>query len=128
LNNPQKVAEYIANLPRANSYKANLVKAYNWHVKLNGLSWEKPKYKWEQQKPKIPTNEALKTIIERASKRYSIIFKTLRETGVMPYELSKVSLKDLDFEKNTMNVRGFKGHAVQKTQITFLFLFCVYGL
>src|SRR3972149_7294136 len=108
LDDSLNVAEYIAGLPRANSCKANLVKAYNHYVQMNGLSWEKPKYKWEQQKPKIPTMEALNTIIERASKKYSVIFKTLREIGVMPYELSQVAVRNIDFEKGTVNVRGFK--------------------
>jgi len=88
-----------------------MVKAYNHYVKVHGLSWEKPRYKWEQQKPKIPTSQALDTIIERASKQYAVIFKALRETGVMPYELSQVCLRDIDFDKSILNVRGFKGHA-----------------
>ena len=48
LNEPENVAEFIANLKGAGSYKANLVKAYNPYVKFNGLSWDKPKYRWEQ--------------------------------------------------------------------------------
>jgi integrase len=111
LSDPLKVAEWIAELHGKGSYKANLVKAYDHYVEVNGLSWKKPRYKWEQQKPKIPTNEALDTIIERASRKYRAIFKLLRETGVMPYELSQVTMKDVDLERSRVNVRGFKGHA-----------------
>jgi integrase len=111
LGDPLKVAEWIANHSGKGSYKANLVKAYNHYVQVNGLSWEKPHYKWQQQKPKIPTNEALDTIIERASRKYQAIFKLLRETGAMPYELSQVTLKDVDLDSSILNVRGFKGHA-----------------
>jgi hypothetical protein len=30
------------------------------------------------------------------------------ETGVMPFELAKVTLKDIDLDKGTLVVRGFK--------------------
>jgi integrase len=33
------------------------------------------------------------------------------ETGVMPFELANVSLKDIDLDKGTLVVRGFKGHS-----------------
>ena len=111
LNEPENVAKFIANLKGAGSYKANLVKAYNHYVKFNGLSWDKPKYRWEQQKPRIPSTETLNNIIEHASKKYSVIFKLLMECGMSPYELSRLSLKDMDLEKGIINVRGFKGHS-----------------
>jgi len=117
LDDSLNVAEYIAGLPRANSYKANLVKAYNHYVQMNGLSWEKPKYKWEQQKPKIPSTETLNTIIERASKKYAAIFKILMECGMSPYELSQMTLNDMDLEKGLINVRGYKGHGSRTFQL-----------
>jgi len=33
------------------------------------------------------------------------------ECGMSPYELSQLSIKDMDLEKGIINVRGFKGHA-----------------
>ena len=111
LNDPETVAKFIADLKGAGSYKANLVKAYNHYVKFNGLSWDKPKYRWEQQKPKIPSTETLNSIIEHASKKYSVLFKLLMECGMSPYELRQLSIKDMDLEKGIINVRGFKGHA-----------------
>jgi len=110
LNDPLKVSLFIANLSKANSYKANLVKSYQWYVKIHSLAWDKPKYHWEQQKPRIPTTETILSIIKRASKKYQVIFTTLMETGISPMEISKVSVKDIDSEKNLLNVRGFKGH------------------
>jgi integrase len=111
LDDPFKVSLWIANLACADSYKANLVKAYQWYVKVQGLSWEKPKYHWEQKRPRIPTTETLTSIIQRGTKKYRTIFTVLMETGVSPIELSKVTSRDLDPEQNLMNVRGFKGHA-----------------
>jgi hypothetical protein len=44
LDDPQKVALFIANLSIAKSYRANLVKACQWYVKVHGLTWEKPEH------------------------------------------------------------------------------------
>ena len=35
----------------------------------------------------------------------------LKDTGAMPVELSRVSLRDIDFDRETITVRGRKGHA-----------------
>jgi len=49
-------------------------------------------------------------VISAPSKRYSIIFRLLMETGVMPFELANTSRRDIDFDRQTLAVRGFKGH------------------
>jgi integrase len=60
--------------------------------------------------------------ISAPSKKYAIIFRLLMETGVMPFELANVSLKDIDLDKGTLVVRGFKGHSSRasnsKTNVT----------
>jgi integrase len=111
LNDSESVREFIANKECGNSYKIGLVKAYNYYAVVNGIQWIKPKYKSERKIPKIPTTEAINKIISIASKKYATIFKILMETGVMPYELSNVTLRDIDLEKGTLSVQGFKGHA-----------------
>jgi hypothetical protein len=35
------------------------------------------------------------------------------ETDVMPFELSNVSVKDIDLEKDTIIIRDFKGHSLR---------------
>jgi len=111
LDNPEEVSRFIANMKVSNAYKDTFVKSYNYYVKLNGLAWDKPTYKWERKIPRIPTTEAINKIISRASKKYATIFKILMETGVMPHELANVTLRDIDLEKGTLNIQGFKGHA-----------------
>ena len=111
LDDPVEVSNFISNMKAANSYKNTFVKSYNYYVVLNGLSWNKPSYKYERKIPRIPTSEAINKMISRASRKYATIFKILMETGVMPYELSQVSMRDIDLEKGIINVQGFKGHA-----------------
>ena len=91
LDNPEEVAKFISLLKVSNAYKDTFVKSYNYNVKFNGLSCSKPVYKSERQIPKIPTTEAINSIIARSSKNYTVIFKILMECGMMLYELSQIS-------------------------------------
>jgi len=110
LDNPESVKEYIAKKDCANSQKMNLVKSYNYYAAVNGIQWIKPYYRHERKLPKIPTTEQIKKLIASASPRYATILKILSETGIMPHELSKISLRDIDLERGSLNVQGCKGH------------------
>jgi len=111
LDKTDQVARFISEIKGSNAYKNSFVKAYNHYVKLNDLSWTKPKYKYERKIPRIPTKEAVEKIIARSSRKYATIFRLLEETGAMPGELHNVTLRDLDLEKGTLAIQGLKGHA-----------------
>ncbi|MGB9134569.1 MAG: tyrosine-type recombinase/integrase [Candidatus Bathyarchaeia archaeon] len=117
LTDPEQAKLTIANMNVANSYKQNLIKAYSYFAELNQITWKRPRYKHERQIPKIPTRENIMKVISHA-KKYAPIFKTLMETGLMPYELSQVESKDIDFERGTLNARGYKGHASRAFKLT----------
>jgi len=109
--NPESVKEFIANKNVDNGFKGNLVKAYNFYAMVNNIVWERPRYRWEQNKPKIPGEEALDKIIASCGWKYSVVFTLLKETGAMPKELNNASLRDIDFERETIAIRGRKGHS-----------------
>jgi integrase len=111
LQSPERVKEFIANRNVSSGFKGNLVKAYNYYTLINNIVWERPRYRWEQNKPKIPSEETLSKIIASCGWKYSVVFTVLKETGAMPKELSGVSLRDIDFERETITIRGRKGHA-----------------
>ncbi len=111
LDDPEEVNLLIARKQCLDSHKDGLVKAYNYYAQFYGISYVKPRFRCERKLPRIPTNEALMSVISASSKKYALIFKILMETGVMPYELAHVSLKDIDLDKGTLVVRGFKGHS-----------------
>jgi integrase len=117
LTKPEEVKLAIANLTVANSYKQAMTKAYNYFTTLNQIEWKKPKYKHEPKQPTIPTRENLMKVISTA-KKYAPIFKTLMETGLMPYELSQVEQKDIDLERGILNARGYKGHTSRTFKLT----------
>jgi integrase len=111
LSEPDEVKQFIANKNVNNGFKGNLVKAYNYYALINNIVWEKPRYKWEQSKPKIPLEENLNKIIASAGWKYSVVFTLLKDTGAMPKEISEVAPKDVDFERESIGIRGRKGHA-----------------
>ena len=111
LENPERVKEFIANRNVSSGFKGNLVKAYNYYTLINNIVWERPRYRWEQNKPKIPSEDTLNKIIAASGWKYSVVFTLLKDTGAMPIELSRVSLRDIDFERETITLRGRKGHA-----------------
>ena len=63
LQSPEAVKEFIANRNVSSGFKGNLVKAYNYYTLINNIVWERPRYKWEQNKPRIPSEDTLNKII-----------------------------------------------------------------
>jgi len=110
LDNPRDVKRFIAAKNVKNSYKNNLCDAYGYYLRVHGVSWTKPRYKPEERLPRVPTTEAIQKVIARASRKYATIFSTLRDTGMMPVELERTSLRDIDLERGVINAVGCKGH------------------
>jgi hypothetical protein len=73
LGNPERVKEFIANKNVNSGFKGNLVKAYNYYALVNNIVWERPRYRWEQNKPKIPSEETLSKIIAPGGWKYSAL-------------------------------------------------------
>ena len=111
LDDANAVNLFIAGKRCLESHKDGLVKAYNHYAQFYGLDYVKPKFRCEKKLPRVPTKEAIMTVISASSRKYVAIFKVLMETGVMPFELANVTLKDIDLDKGTLAVRGFKGHS-----------------
>jgi integrase len=112
LDNPEHVKAFIASKPVANSYKHELAKAYHYYIVCQGLTWIRPKYRFETRVPRIPTGEQLSKIIAGAGPKYQLIFRLLAETGAMPVELERPNIRrDVNLEKGTITIQGCKGHA-----------------
>jgi len=110
LDDSEAVKNFIATKKCANSYKNNLAKAYNYYAVVNGIEWLKPYYRYEPKLPKIPTTEQIDKLINSASRRYATILTLLKECGMMPIELSRVSRYDIDLNSRILHVQGAKGH------------------
>ena len=118
LDDVESVKEFIANKKCDNSFKISLIKSYNYYAVTNNLQPIKAKYKTERKLPKIPTRENIMKVISASSFKYATIFRILMETGIMPYELSRMKVSDIDLEKGILTVRGYKGHSSRMFKLT----------
>ena len=102
LDNPQSVKQYIAEKDCSNTFKECLVNAYVHYAREYNLSWTVPRYLRPERLPIVPTSEQINKIIAHSGRKYSMIFSILRDTGLRPVELSRLSLKQIDLHKGIL--------------------------
>jgi integrase len=99
LNDSEQVKTYIANHNASNGYKRNLTIAYTKYANAEGIQWERPKYKEEAKRPRIPTKEKIEMIIASCGKTLATKLTLSMETGLRPVELQNLKAKDVDLEQ-----------------------------
>jgi len=110
LDNPESVKSFIASKDNwSNAYKEGIVNAYIHYVREYGLSWDKPIYKRRQRLPSVPTTEQVNKIIAHAGRKYALVFSILRDTGLRPIELRRLTLRNIDLEKGIVYPETAKG-------------------
>jgi integrase/DNA-directed RNA polymerase subunit M/transcription elongation factor TFIIS len=91
-------------------YKMLMTYAYESFLKMEGLSWERPRYTQEQTLPFIPAEEELDQLIAGVGKKVGTFLQGLKDTGADPGELAKLRLIDVNMKNKTVNIRPVKGH------------------
>jgi len=107
LNEPKNVEEFVFNLNVTNKYRNALFDAYSQYCSANELDWDRPSIKIEVYPVKIPTEENIDKVIACASYKYAAIFH-LSKHGLRPDEISKIILRDIDFQRGALSVRTSK--------------------
>ena len=105
---PQFCRDYIINYEASNAYKEGLAMAYNRYITHHKLNWEIPYFQKEEKLPNVPNPEEVSTIISSFQWKWATIFTILKETGLRPIELHRTILKNIDFEKGTINTKACK--------------------
>jgi hypothetical protein len=108
--NPDDVKKAIAYSNLSNSSKSSHVLAYEWFTKTNGLTWEKPRYKWNLPTPIIPTTSQVEKIISATTRKFATIFKLMSEIGVEGEELHQTHRNQIDTQQAIISIKGLKGH------------------
>jgi hypothetical protein len=108
--NPEDVKKAIAYSKLANSSKVCFVLAYEWFCKTNGLTWEKPRYKWTLPTPIMPTTQQVERIISASTPKFATIYKLMAETGVEGEELHRTHRNQYDITQGIISIKGLKGH------------------
>ena len=110
LDNPECVKSYIARQDGwSNAYKECMVNAYVHYARMYNISWEKPIYKRSLRLPNVPSTEQVNKIIVKSGRKYSLVFSLLRDTGLRPIELHRLTLRNLDLERGLVYPSSAKG-------------------
>jgi integrase len=108
LDDPEEVRGWIANYECSIGYKCGLVDAYDRYVRFNDLEWSKPNYKREDPIVTLPTEERVDRIIQSCKLRHQIEFSLMKEYGLRPIEVHKLTLKVLDLENGIISIKTAK--------------------
>jgi integrase len=103
LDVPDAVKAFVATRNTwSNAFKESVCKSYDQYVRMNGLGWKRPFYAYSKRLPYIATTEQLNKIISNCRKKYALILSILRDTGLRPIELHRLTLKQIDLEKGNI--------------------------
>ena len=110
LAEPESVKNIIALQEQwSKGRKWNVVKAYTLFLKMQGLSWEKPRYKPVEKIPFIPTEAEIDSLIAACSKQMSTFLQILKETGARRGEIYSLQWTDIDTVTRTIRITPEKG-------------------
>jgi integrase len=108
--NTDDVKQAIGYSKLSNSSKCSYTLAYEWFTKANGLTWQKPRYKWNLPIPIMPTTDQVNKIISATTRKFATIFKLMAETGVEGEELHRTHRNQFDQTQAIISIKGLKGH------------------
>ena len=109
LTEPEAVKMFIANLETSDSYKKNLVTAYQHYCDFYQIEWKRPRYTQDAKNIALPTRERLMMIIANSPKAFATKLQMSMETGLRPVELCRLRVRDLDMQHKTVNPTTAKG-------------------
>jgi integrase len=103
LDSPESVNRFLANKREwKNSFKETVVSAYRHYAEFYGLSWNKPKFRRSARLPYVPSSEQVNKLIAHSSRKYALIYSILRDTGLRPIELHKLTLREIDLDSGSV--------------------------
>jgi len=107
---PESVKEVIAMQESwGQSRKSNAVKAYSLFLTMQGLTWEKPKYKVPETLPFIPAEIEIDDLIACCSRQMGTFLQTLKETAARRGETFSLKWTDIDLATSTIRITPEKG-------------------
>jgi len=85
---------------------------------MQGLSWEKPKYKPVEKPPFIPTEREIDDLIAGCSKQIAAFLQVAKETGARRGEIFNLKWTDVDLENKIIRITPEKGGEPRIFQIS----------
>jgi len=104
LLNPESVKDILARQKWSSSRKRNAINAYSLFLKMEGLTWEKPRCKVTRKIPFIPKEEELDALIAGCGKKTATFLQLLKETAMRAGEAKRLLWTDVDFERRIITL------------------------
>jgi integrase len=99
-----------------------LMYAYESFLKMESITWTRPKYTQAESLPFIPTEQELDQLISAASKVIGTFLQGLKDTGADPGELAKLKWTDINKESRVVNITPVKGHTPRILRVSQQFI------
>jgi integrase len=115
LHNPDSVRSLIASQKWSEARKRNATYAYRHLVKMEGLSWEEPKYYGENKLPFIPYEKEVDSLITSLSPTLATLTRTLKETGTRIGEALQIQMRDVDVERKTITINAVEKNSLPRS-------------
>jgi integrase len=111
LSDQESIKEVIAKQKWQEGTKLTYVNAYAKLCEMQGIPFNKPRYRVNHQKlPFIPTETELDQLIASCSKKISTFLQLLKETGMRSGEAMRLTWKEFDFTAKTVSVNNPEKH------------------
>jgi integrase len=94
------------------------VETYSCFLKMQGITWEPPKYKSIRKLPFIPIEEEINSLISGSNKKTSTFLQLLKETGMRSGEAFILKWIDFDLANRTVNITPEKGSEPRQLRIS----------
>ena len=119
INNPDAVTLFISEKEVSPARKARISDAYLKYAKSLNLPFIRPRYQAEDKLPFIPLQSEIESILEYSkSLRHSTYLRLAYETGGRAGELSRLQLKDFDFQRGTVRLTPEKHGRAREIKIS----------
>jgi len=96
----------LARYKASENRKRNVINAYTQFLKLNGLTWEKPKCVITRKFPFIPLEKELDSLISGSGPKMSTFLQLLKDTAMRCGEAKRLEWTDIDFEKSIITLNN----------------------
>jgi integrase/predicted RNA-binding Zn-ribbon protein involved in translation (DUF1610 family) len=110
LADPESLKEMIARQQNWQVKTKDIaVETYSLFLKMQGLTWNPPKFKSVKKLPFIPTEQEINSLIAGSNRKTATFLQLLKETGMRCGEAYMLKWTDFNFENRSVDVTPEKG-------------------
>ena len=119
LQDPESVKEILARQQNwQTKTKKIAVETYTLFLKMQGLTWNPPRYQGVKKLPFIPTEEEINSLIAGCNRKTATFLLLLKETGMRCGEAFMLKWTDFNFENRSVDITPEKGSEPRQLPIS----------